>query len=167
MKNALLALCFAAALPLAADDNPTVQILKKHIATSRAFTLAVADQMPADQYSFKLTPEQMSFGEQMMHIANADGFFFGKMTGMKAPSFDAKLATKEYAVKSLNAAFDFAEKAVGTFTDAKLKDIVDTGDGKMTGLEGVMLLLDHTTNHRASAEMYLRAKGIKPAEYRF
>jgi uncharacterized damage-inducible protein DinB len=26
-----------------------------------------------------------------------------------------------------------------------------------------MGLLDHTTHHRASAEMYLRAKGITPA----
>jgi uncharacterized damage-inducible protein DinB len=28
-------------------------------------------------------------------------------------------------------------------------------------------LLDHTTHHRASAEMYLRAKGITPTEYQF
>ena len=37
----------------------------------------------------------------------------------------------------------------------------------MTGLEVLMLVLDHTTHHRASAEMYLRAKGITPAEYQF
>jgi len=30
-----------------------------------------------------------------------------------------------------------------------------------------MFLMDHTTHHRASAEMYLRAKGIAPAEYQF
>jgi uncharacterized damage-inducible protein DinB len=37
----------------------------------------------------------------------------------------------------------------------------------MTGLELLMELLDHTTHHRASAEMYLRAKGITPTEYQF
>jgi len=37
----------------------------------------------------------------------------------------------------------------------------------MTGLEMLMFLMDHTTHHRASAEMYLRAKGITPAEYQF
>jgi len=37
----------------------------------------------------------------------------------------------------------------------------------MTGLELLMFLLDHTTHHRASAEMYLRAKGITPTEYQF
>jgi uncharacterized damage-inducible protein DinB len=28
-------------------------------------------------------------------------------------------------------------------------------------------MLDHSTNHRASAEMYLRAKGITPPKYEF
>jgi uncharacterized damage-inducible protein DinB len=37
----------------------------------------------------------------------------------------------------------------------------------MTGLELLMFVLDHSTHHRASAEMYLRAKGIAPAEYEF
>ena len=163
----IFTLCLFAALPLAAQDKTVVDILKKHVTTSRDFTLAVAKQMPEDQYGFKLTPDQMSFGEQMAHIANANGFFFGKMTGAKGPTVNAKTITKDSAVEGLTKAFDFAIEQLNTFTDAKLKDTVDTGDGKMTGLEGVMLLLDHTTNHRASAEMYLRAKGIKPTEYRF
>ena len=37
----------------------------------------------------------------------------------------------------------------------------------MTGLDMLLGVLDHTTHHRASAEMYLRAKGITPAEYQF
>jgi DinB family len=39
--------------------------------------------------------------------------------------------------------------------------------GSMTGLEVLMLVLDHTTHHRASAEMYLRARGNTPAEFQF
>ncbi|MDQ6678055.1 MAG: DinB family protein [Acidobacteriota bacterium] len=157
----------AGALSLAAADNTTVQILKKHVITSRNFTIEVAKQMPADQYGFKLTPEQMSFGEQMVHIANANGFFFGKMTGQKGPASDPKKVTKESAIAALEASYSFAANALDNVNDSKLLEIVDTGDGKMTMLEGVMLLLDHSTNHRASAEMYLRVKGIKPAEYRF
>ena len=40
-------------------------------------------------------------------------------------------------------------------------------EGSMTGLEVLMFVLDHTTHHRASAEMYLRAKGITPTDYQF
>lgn len=39
--------------------------------------------------------------------------------------------------------------------------------GSMTGLELLMFAMDHTTHHRASAEMYLRARGIKPPDYQF
>jgi len=161
------ALLIAGAMSATAADNTTIQILKKHVLTSRDFTIEVAKQMPADQYGFKLTPEQMSFGEQMVHIANANGYFFGKMTGQKGPASDPKKVTKESAIAALEASYSFAANSLDKLNDSKLQEIVDTGDGKMTMLEGVMLLLDHSTNHRASSEMYLRVKGVKPAEYRF
>ena len=168
MRTTLLSLFLVAVAPVFGFDDSTVKLLKKHVQTSRDFTIAVAKQMPDDQYAFKLTPEQMSFGEQMVHIANANGFFFGKMTGSNGPAVDPKKPiTKEIAVAALEKAYSFALEKLGSVDDAKLKDMVDTGDGKMTMLEGVMLLLDHSTNHRASAEMYLRVKGIKPTDYRF
>lgn len=36
----------------------------KHLQTSRDFTIKVAEAMPAENYDFKLTPPQMSFGQQ-------------------------------------------------------------------------------------------------------
>ncbi len=168
MRNTLLSLFLVTAIPVFGFDDATVKLLKKHIETSRDFTIAVAKQMPDDQYGFKLTPEQMSFGEQMIHIANANGFFFGKMTGSNGPAVDPKKPiTKAIAVAGLGRAYNFALEQLASVDDAKLKETVDTGDGKMTMLEGVMLLLDHSTNHRASSEMYLRAKGIKPTDYKF
>src|SRR6266576_5443003 len=44
-------------------------IVVKHLKTSRDFTLKVAEQMPEADYGFKLTPPQMSFAEQMTHLA--------------------------------------------------------------------------------------------------
>ncbi|MBV9157708.1 MAG: hypothetical protein JO097_15700 [Acidobacteriaceae bacterium] len=40
-------------------------------------------------------------------------------------------------------------------------------EGTMTGIDLVLMALDHSTHHRASAEMYLRAKGITPPTYEF
>ena len=42
----------------------------------------------------------------------------------------------------------------------------ESGSSK-TGFDILLGMLDHTTNHRASAEMYLRAKGITPPQYTF
>jgi hypothetical protein len=44
---------------------------------------------------------------------------------------------------------------------------IDTGEGKMSALEAVILLIDHVEHHRGQAVVYLRFKGIKPADYRF
>jgi uncharacterized damage-inducible protein DinB len=63
--------------------------------------------------------------------------------------------------------FDKSIDTVSKLTPAQLSKTYNSGEGTMTGLELVMFMLDHNTHHRASAEMYLRAKGITPAEYQF
>ena len=68
----------AAALPLVSTLPAMAQDVQdtfvKHLKTSREFTLKVAEAMPEASYGFKLTDPQMSFAEQMIHIAQA-GFF--------------------------------------------------------------------------------------------
>ena len=71
-------------LPLAAQSLP--ETFAKHWKTSVTYTRAMADKMPADGYSFKPTPAQMSFGEQVLHIANANASFAAALTGGKAKS---------------------------------------------------------------------------------
>ena len=50
---------------------------------SKQFTLDVANAMPADLYNYKPNPEEMTFGEQMNHIAIANAFRFNQITGIK------------------------------------------------------------------------------------
>jgi uncharacterized damage-inducible protein DinB len=64
-------------------------------------------------------------------------------------------------------AFDSSIDKVSKLTPAQISKSYGSEGGSMTGLELLMFLMDHTTHHRASAEMYLRAKGITPAEYQF
>ena len=63
--------------------------------------------------------------------------------------------------------FDSSIEKVSKFTPAQLSKTYNSDEGTMSGLELLMGMLDHTTHHRASAEMYLRAKGITPVEYQF
>ena len=146
-----------------------VKALSKHWTIAKTYTLAVAEQMPADQYTFKPTPAQMSFGEQMLHIASANVYFFKKMTGATGPAAPAKSAAADKAavIRALNESFDFAAAQLAALKDAQLLDIVETGEGKMTRDEGVLLAFDHTAHHRAQTLIYLRLKGIVPTEYRF
>lgn len=52
----------------------------KHFAALEQLSVAVAQAMPADQYTFKPHPESMSFGELMLHIAITN---YGFCAGLK------------------------------------------------------------------------------------
>lgn len=147
-----------------ADDKA---MLVKHLKTSRDFTLKVAEQMPEADYGFKLTPPQMSFAEQITHLAvEQSGILAPLSAGSSNPGKPASMKKKD-VLAYVRQAFDSSIDKVSKLTPAQLSKSYNTEGGSMSGRELVMYLLDHTTHHRASAEMYLRAKGITPAEYQF
>ena len=148
---------------------PTVLVdaLVKHWQTSKALSLAVADAMPEDGFSFKATPAEMSFGGQMNHIAMADenycGAAFGEKGNMGKPADD----TKATAMKSLNTAFDFCIDGIKKMTDADLVKSVTMHGSATTKFELILGGFTHTAHHRGQAEVYLRLKGITPPDYKY
>ncbi|HXI41970.1 MAG TPA: hypothetical protein VNH83_18445, partial [Bryobacteraceae bacterium] len=63
-----LLLILALAVPVFAQTT-VKDALAKHWKTSGEFTIAVANAMPADGYTFRPNPEEMSYGQLMAHIA--------------------------------------------------------------------------------------------------
>lgn len=159
-------LLMAAASPASAQTDLKTIVLK-HLQTSRDFTLKVADQMPESAYSFKLTPPQMSFAEQMVHLSQAMAVFWAPFfSGDPAFAKPASLS-KPDVIAFMKKSFDTAIERISKLTPDQMTKTYQSNEGTMTGLELLMGMLDHTTHHRASAEMYLRAKGITPTEYEF
>jgi hypothetical protein len=52
---------------------------------AKQFTLDVANAMPAEFYDFRPSAEEMTFGEQMAHIADGNVFRFEQITGVQPP----------------------------------------------------------------------------------
>jgi len=75
VRRITLALIAAAATPAFAQMDVKAVVVR-HLKISREFTLKVADQMPEASYDFKLTPPQMSFAEQMVHLSQTLNDFF-------------------------------------------------------------------------------------------
>jgi len=174
MSSRLLVLTVTSACLLLASAPAHAQfdikaVVVKHLTTSRDFTLKVAEQMPEADYGFKLTPPQMSFGEQMAHLASDQANLLAPFTNAK-PGPPAKPAStsKKDVIAFVRQSFDQSIAVVSKLTPAQIeRSYPGFGPTPMTGLELLMFVLDHNTHHRASAEMYLRAKGIAPAEYEF
>lgn len=162
----LITVMAALGAPLMAQSDVKAAVLK-HLQTSRDFTLKVADQMPEADYGFKLTPAQMSFGEQMVHLAQGHEYFLSGIFGQKPnPGKPASMSKSDIAA-FVKKSFDATIEKVSKLTPEQISKSYKSEEGSMTGLELLMGVLDHTTHHRASAEMYLRAKGITPTEYQF
>jgi uncharacterized damage-inducible protein DinB len=171
MSRLSLILTLACACLLLAGQPARAQadlkaIVVKHLTTSRDFTLKVAEQMPEADYGFKLTPPQMSFGEQMAHLASDQaGLLAPFTTGKPAQSKPASMSKKD-VIAYVRQSYDQSIALVSKLTPAQIEKSYNLG-AAMTGVELLMFVLDHSTHHRAQAEMYLRVKGITPAEYEF
>jgi uncharacterized damage-inducible protein DinB len=163
MTMALVAL---AGLPAFAQVDIKAVVVK-HLKTSRDFTLKVAEQMPDADYGFKLTPPQMSFAEQIVHLAEEQSGLLAPLSNAKPAAGKPASMNKKDVLAYVRQRFDNSIAIVDKLTAAQIAKTYSSGEGSMTGLELLMFLMDHTTHHRASAEMYLRAKGITPAEYQF
>lgn len=177
MKNYLLLTLLAASIPVFGQTTQK-DILMKHWKASGEFTLAVANAMPADGYTFRPTPEEMSFGELMAHIAAADRGACANASGLTAPALPAKISVwakdslkvdvdKETAVQFLKDTFEFCDKAITEMPASRMDTIEGPPNRNLTGSEWLWAYFTHTAHHRAQAEVYLRLKGIKPPDYVF
>lgn len=142
---------------------------------SRQFTLEVAQAMPAEFYGFKPNPEEMSFGEQMAHLAGANVFRFEQISGVEPPfHFDPAKppsAEKTPVIKMVGQSFDYVIDVLPKITPAQLKRTwhIPSWPGRTDpdGRAMIMNMFVHTAHHRAQCDVYLRIKGIKPPSYRF
>jgi uncharacterized damage-inducible protein DinB len=142
---------------------------------SKQFTIDVATAMPADLYTFKPNPEEMTFGEQMIHIAVANAFRFKQITGTEPPfAFDpAKppASDKQTVLKLLGQSFDYVIDVLPKITPEQLQRTWHIpswkGRNDPDGRAMILNMFVHTAHHRAQCEVYMRAKGIKPPDYTF
>lgn len=166
----LVVLC-AVSAPLSfaqtASGSRFVQDFEKHWANAKGLAVAVANAMPAEDYSFKPVAPEMSFGEQMMHITEANYGYCAFLTGAKSPYQKPKDATKDQIVKDLGDSFDYCTKTFDGITEAQLDKVLGTGDRAVDGREVMLGAMVHMAHHRGQSEVYLRLKGITPPEYKW
>ncbi|MBZ5680156.1 MAG: DinB family protein [Acidobacteriia bacterium] len=142
---------------------------------SKQFTIDVANAMPAEFYSFKPNPEEMTFGEQMIHIAGANVYRFREITGIKPPfDFDPSkppASDKQNVLKTLEQSFDYVLDVLPKITPEQLQHTWHIpswkGRNDPDGRAMILNMFVHTAHHRAQCEVYMRAKGIKPPDYTF
>ena len=113
-RKAVLLFCLVCA-PLSAAAQTTdagfnealspsmASVVKNMHATIRQNLAEAAQSMPAEEYSFKATPQVRSFAEFIGHVVNANFFFCSQARGEPPPSKEKRSSSSRPPWKSSKA----------------------------------------------------------------
>jgi DinB superfamily len=167
MRRVLTALAVSVLPCVAAAQTPApvADAFKKNAEDVGKNLIAAAEEMPADKYSFRPTPPQMSFAMVVVHLANGNDYLCGKIAGATAPT-RAKIdttASKEALVARLKETFQFCDQSLASVDDSKLGEQIPFFGGKPWARASIMTLTTADwADHYSQAAIYLRLNGKLP-----
>jgi hypothetical protein len=131
---------------------------------SRNNILGAISAMPADKFSYKPTPEQITFVHLVVHIIGSNNNGCAKAADVPAPmAAEAKETdSKEKLLAAATASFDFCTDALAKMDDSKLGDTIDLYGRQFPRAMAALGLASGWADHYAAAAMYLRLNGILP-----
>ena len=164
-----LALLGCCALP-AQSQNTLVAEAKFPWTVVRDNLFKMAEKMPAENYSFKPTPEIESFRQRLAHIAGANLFVCQGVMGRQATPRPGSAATsKEELIALLQQASTACDSAFDSLSDAAAMEKISSRlggpfppDPTRTKLATLNNMVRHSNEMYGYMCVYLRLKGIVP-----
>ena len=160
-----LSLAQAASTAPAPSTSPLADAIRDGLARYSKRMAAAAEAMPADKFSFKPTPDQITFGHLTLHISESNNNFCSKIAGIAAPEVPKLTDTdsKEKLVAALKNSFDFCSSALAKVDDSHLAEPIPLFKGQNITRAGSILILSSSWGDHYSAQaMYLRLNGVLP-----
>ena len=184
MKIPLIALA-ALAIPFAAataQQPPAAPVTDPITAALRGRTMALQrnlaqafDSIPANKFSYRPTPAQLTIGFVAQHLANDNYFFCEKFGDLKSTRAAADTATadsvkaawpKDQLVAKLKESFAYCESAFAQLNDAKLAESVSmTFNGQTRNTTRAAMALGHAldmADHYSQIANYMRLNNMLP-----
>ena len=144
--------------PLASEVQGAYARLKPNI-------LKAAEKMPAEDYSYKPTPDIRTFARVVNHVTEAQSHICGAANHVDpsaAPKVPADTADKAAILEALNASFAECDKAYAGLTDANMTELLPAGPAKRSRLSMLWGNVSHDNEQYATLALYLRLKGLVP-----
>jgi hypothetical protein len=167
MKRSFLGLVvlWSAAALAQQTKSPASDVLRTMLSGREKATVAAFEEMPADKYGYKPTPDQMTFGHLAAHIVSSNYYFCANVGDVPSPKVDEAKDTdgKDKLVAAMKASFAFCATALAKADDAKMNDNITWFDGKpRTRAWAFLGLASSWADHYGAAAMYLRLNGLLP-----
>jgi uncharacterized damage-inducible protein DinB len=141
--------------------------VKNMHATIRQNLADAAQSMPAEDYTFKPTPQVRSFAELLGHVVNANFFFCSQAKGEPSPSKEnfEKVSDKAAMVRGMSEAMKYCDEVYSATTDANFNEMVTmAGPAKKQASRGSVLTFNvaHNNEHYGNIVVYMRLRGHVP-----
>jgi uncharacterized damage-inducible protein DinB len=177
-KSLLVVLLTATALaapPAVSAQTPTIPAeLLKDWQPQKETMMKIADAMPAEKFSYKSTPAQRSYAEQILHVAGANVELL-QLLGAKTKlpfdvvptemsTFGLKMTDKAAVLKALSDSFDYGEAVMKELGPSSMTEVVKGPPwiGQATRAKMIWYTMGHTQDIYGQMAVYLRLNGIVP-----
>ena len=166
MKQLVWVAAICCLMPMAAraqsaTADPISNRLRALLDSEAKNLVATAQEFPVEKYTFHPTPEGMTVGATMSHIAQVNNRACALVSGAQPPAYTKPGETdKDQLVAGLQASMDFCRAQFATLTDAKLADPIPGREGTRFG--AVLEVTNDLIDHYATLSVYMRINGLLP-----
>lgn len=158
LRTRLLLCLYCVPVVLGAQNNLKTTVTQRYFIGIRKNLEAAADSMPGPKYSFKLTDDQMSFGEWINHSTERNYSDCATLKSEAAPEAAKKVAglkDKTEVTQALKDSFAYCAAALEGIDDQKV-----LASPQMT--YSLLHLVVHNNEIYGNIAGYLRSSGIVP-----
>jgi DinB superfamily len=131
----------------------------------KANILKSADEMPAENYAFKPTPDVRTFARVLNHVTEAQAHTCGAANHTAADAMvkvPAETADKAAIIDALKTSFAECDKAFAALTDANLGEMLPAGKVSRSRVGLMWGTVSHDNEQYATLALYMRLKGLVP-----
>ena len=160
------AVCGAVFAPFALlhAQGPVTRTLQRMEERAEHNITEAAEDMPADKYSFRPTPDQMTFAELVVHVAEVNVRLCNAIAARPVPVQQPLLASKDKLEKPLDDSFDLCNSVLEHADDSFLDDSVASfGEHRITRAAALIELAIDWADHYSQMAMYLQLNGLLPS----
>lgn len=167
MKLSKLSIVSAAmALSVAAQQKGApadfAQDLQQNYTGGKNKIIAAAEQMPEAGYSFQPTPEEMTFGKWVAHVADLQAQFCGVVSGSPKQLNAAQKTAKADLVAALKESFEICDKVYNETTMANRDEPVTTFRGPRPRGSWLWFNVGHNEECYGNMAVYTRLNKLVP-----
>jgi uncharacterized damage-inducible protein DinB len=153
---------FTTAFALAQSPDPFIGELKTFYTIRKGDLLKAADRMPAEDYSFRPTPDVRTFAQLLAHIIDAQMGFCSSVKSEPRKLNAAAKTSKADLVAALKESFDECDSAFDLMTPENATRMIKSGTTERSKLGVLLYATIHDNEEYGYLAMYLRFKGLVP-----